>query len=121
MAKITAQPLSADERQQFMQAFLNEQGPYLSAAALDGIAVDGRGAVGIGIEGNSRALRTGGQAMANVVWLSDREARAPGGVGWPDDRTAGLIQRYDPDRQFVAVFDFDMRQSAVTGRIIDPG
>ena len=114
---VRAQGPTTEQREGFMRWLLAEKADSIRALARTGYATDGRGAIVACV----RATGARGPVPfdAELAWMSHRTATAPGGPGWPDLPTRSLIQRYDPARQFVAVFDFDGLVSAVTGRLVE--
>ena len=56
---------------------------------------------------------------AAIGYLAEREARAPGGPGWPTPDAADMVRSYDPGREFVALFRLGGAGAAFIVRMVE--
>jgi hypothetical protein len=116
---MTSEP-TPQQRDAFCEWFAVAFGEQMSRLARERFPSDGRGAVTVRIDEDFRVWRHNNEAAAAAIgYLGEREARSPGGPGWPAPDVAGMVARYDPGREFVAVFRLGGAGAAFIVRMVE--
>jgi hypothetical protein len=115
---VTTEP-TPRQRDDFCEWFAIAFGEQLTRLARERFPAEGRGAVTVRIDEDFRKWRRNNEeAAAAIGYLAERAALAPDGPGWP--MPAGdLVRRYDPEREFVALFDLGGAGAAFIVRMVE--